>query len=227
MKASLKWIIFWCAITAVTLVVFSYYDLETALAHLSTQRFWFGDFVQAWGRKPMTAILVVAAFVLGNKSIRCRTNLLTRMSASICVHVLLHSAVFVNITKLIIGRPRPLNLSPTGEDFVAFFDCNPGLGDFSFPSGHTAIAMSLAPLIYLFYTKKDWRNFTITTLTTILWTGIVAYGRVVYCAHYLTDTVFSIGSSVIFAPISLAIGDFLICWVCGAKASGKCIKNNE
>ncbi len=225
MKQALKWTIFWCVITALGLFVFSHYDLETALNNLSSPRTAFGDFIQNWGRKPITAIIIIAILVLSNKSIRCKTNLLTRMSASICVHIILHSAVFVNTTKLIVGRPRPLNLSSTGDEFVAFFDCNPGFGDFSFPSGHTSIAMALAPLIYLFFVNKDWRNFSIISLTTALWAGSVAYVRVLYCSHYLTDTVFAIGSSIIFAPLSLAIGDFVICWVCGAKADGKCIRN--
>lgn len=213
MKKTIIWMICWGIATFVALLMLSYYDLEMAIYALSQSRSCFGEFIQYWGRKPFSILVVAAAYILVNKSLRSKKKLLARMSAAICSHVLLHSAMTVNILKLLVGRPRPSTLDISGGGFVAFFDCSPGFGDFSFPSGHTSIAMSLVPLVYMFFILKDRKNLILSSILTILWGGLVAYGRVIYCAHYLTDTVFSIGSAIVLAPISLLIGDKFLSWI--------------
>lgn len=219
MKKGINWIIIWSLLTFVTLVIFSYYDLEAAIYALPYKESQFGKFIHYWGRKPLAVLIIAAAYLLADKKIRNKKKTLSRIASALCAHVLLHSALIINLLKLFVGRPRPIELDPTGRGFVAFFDCSPGLGDFSFPSGHTAIAMSLAPLIYLFYILKDRKNLILSSLVTILWAGMVAYGRVIGCAHYLTDTIFSIGSAMIFAPLSLALGDIFLAWLNNKKLS--------
>ena len=210
--------------TFVALVIFSYYDLEAAIYALPHKKSQFGNFIQYWGRKPLTVLIIAAGYLLADKKMRNKKKTLSRIASALCVHVVLHSALIVNLLKL-VGRPRPITLDSSGDGFVAFFDCSPGLGDFSFPSGHTAIAMSLAPLIYLFYILKDRKNLILSSAVTVLWAGMVAYGRVIGCAHYLTDTVFSVGSAMIFAPLSLGIGDIFLAWLNNEKIIDKCAEN--
>lgn len=225
MKQGMHWIILWSLLTFVALVIFSYYDLEAAIYALPHKKSQFGNFIQYWGRKPLTVLIIAAGYLLADKKMRNKKKTLSRIASALCVHVVLHSALIVNLLKLFVGRPRPITLDSSGDGFVAFFDCSPGLGDFSFPSGHTAIAMSLAPLIYLFYILKDRKNLILSSSVTVFWAGMVAYGRVIGCAHYLTDTVFSVGSAMIFAPLSLGIGDIFLAWLNNEKIIDKCAEN--
>ncbi|MHA2294209.1 MAG: phosphatase PAP2 family protein, partial [Candidatus Hodarchaeales archaeon] len=63
-------------------------------------------------------------------------------------------------------------------------------GDFSFPSGHTAMGWMLLPLVLL--TREKSRKSKILALTVIIaWGLIVALGRIVIGAHYVSDVLFS------------------------------------
>ncbi|MBI5543116.1 MAG: phosphatase PAP2 family protein [Deltaproteobacteria bacterium] len=109
---------------------------------------------------------------------------------------------------LLFGRPRLARCRPTGEGFRDFFEVSPGVGDFSFPSGHVAVAMALAPWAWLLWREGRTRAALVVGGATLGWAGAVAYGRVLYGAHFLTDVVFSVGLGVALAPLSLISATF-------------------
>lgn len=89
------------------------------------------------------------------------------------------SGLTVNALKIIIGRPRPVLLLDSGifNDFTLFSFASRW---WSFPSGHSATALSLALALAVFFPR--WR------LPLLLFAGTIAASRIVVTAHYLSDT---------------------------------------
>lgn len=118
MKQGMHWIILWSLLTFVALVIFSYYDLEAAIYALPHKKSQFGDFIQYWGRKPLTVLIIAAGYLLADKKMRNKKKTLSRIASALCVHVVLHSALIVNLLKLFVGRPRPITLDSSGDGFL-------------------------------------------------------------------------------------------------------------
>lgn len=89
------------------------------------------------------------------------------------------SGLTVNALKIIIGRPRPVLLLESGifNDFIPFSFASRW---WSFPSGHSTTALSLALALAVFYPR--WR------LPLLLFAGTIAASRIVVTAHYFSDT---------------------------------------
>ena len=127
------------------------------------------------------------------------------------IQYFLHAGLITNIIKLLTGRKRPLHLGINGSGFEPFYNFAPGMGDFSFPSGHVAIAMILVPCVFVFWRYGQRATALGAAAFTLTWAGSVAYGRVIYGAHFTTDVIFSIGLGIAIAPISVRIGTALLC----------------
>jgi len=205
-------------LTLLVLGVVAPWDLSLSLSLEPARGDAFGAFVQHWGRKPASLLVVAAAFALTTKSYRAVHPLVARCSAAVLSQVLLHPALLTNLLKLLSGRPRPVALGPAGEGFVHFFSMSPGFGDFSFPSGHVAVAMLLAPCALLLWREGRLRESVAVAVATAVWSGAVAYGRVRFGAHFPTDVLFSIGIGVALAPVSLRLGELLLARLAAREA---------
>lgn len=107
--------------------------------------------------------------------------------------------MFVQSVKMLSGRVRYCDLLPDHSNYAPWFEFH-GL-DFqnsSFPSGHTAMAWMLLPLM-LFLWKKDYSKTTriIGSILIVGWGIFVLLSRVVIGAHYASDVLFSTGMAII------------------------------
>ncbi|TXB60110.1 phosphatase PAP2 family protein [Phaeodactylibacter luteus] len=97
--------------------------------------------------------------------------------------VFLTSAFVSLVLKFTIERPRPFITYP---DIVKLSEA----GSFSFPSGHTTEAFSMAFGAMLLFQNKLW------SIPIILWALLVAYSRMALGVHYPFD---------VFAAILIAL----------------------
>jgi len=205
----LTWLAAGFLVTLLAALALSPWDVALSLRFVEAREGAFGSFVQHWGRTPGKALAIGAAVVFALKQVRTSHPLAVRASAAILVQFVLHPGILTNLLKLLTGRPRPVHLGAAGEGFVAFPSLNPAIGDFSFPSGHVAVAMVLAPCVLLLWReRRRWASLAVG-LFALGWAGTVALGRVVSGAHFPTDVVFSLGAGIALAPLSLGLGDAL------------------
>lgn len=100
------------------------------------------------------------------------------------------SAGITTEAKYLIMRERPFILY---KDIIKL-----GLGGgYSFPSGHTADAFSIAMVVSLLYPKRS------VVIPMFLWAMLVAYSRMDLGVHYPTDVI---------AGAFVGIGSALICY---------------
>lgn len=206
----LRWLGLALAVTVLALLSVSPWDLAISLSLADRAGAAFGPFIQHWGQKPASLFAVCAAAALTTKSLRAAYPLAVRGSAALLMQLVLQSVLLTNLLKLISGRPRPADLGPAGEGFRHFYVWNPCIGDYSFPSGHVASAMFLAPCVLLLWREGKIRSALGVAFATLGWAGAVAYGRILYGAHFSTDVLFSIGLGAALAPLSLNLGDRLM-----------------
>lgn len=88
------------------------------------------------------------------------------------------SGLIVNVLKLIFARYRPVEFFEHGNFGISWFDY--GYRMASFPSGHSATAISVAVAFVLLYPRY--------ALPSILIGLMVLFSRVVLAEHYLSDT---------------------------------------
>lgn len=108
---------------------------------------------------------------------------------------LINVVLFVQGLKSFWGRVRFRDLQPDYSNFTPWYLPGAGGGE-SFPSGHTALAWMLLPLILLAvpYGKKA---TTVVTVMVFGWGFLVAAGRVTIGAHYASDTLFATGVALL------------------------------
>ena len=86
------------------------------------------------------------------------------------------SGILVNIIKIIFARPRPKVLFSDNLYGFEYFKFGQS---WSFPSGHSATALSLGlSLVFLFPKYK--KEFLLVAI-------MISFSRVVLCAHFLSD----------------------------------------
>lgn len=112
-------------------------------------------------------------------------------------------ALFTNvIIKNAVARPRPY----TVDEFKGFwlFVGEHLESEFSFPSGHTTVAMTSMTALFLSANKKwSWLGFA-----KVL---VMAFSRVYLVVHYLTDVL----AGIIVGGVSGVIAYFLSKWLIG------------
>ncbi len=88
------------------------------------------------------------------------------------------SGLVVDIIKIFVGRPRPVLLIEEGifNQFTPFMLKSRW---WSFPSGHSVTALSLALTLGLFWPRARWLLLTFA--------GLIGASRVIVTAHYLSD----------------------------------------
>ena len=200
-------------LTGLSLVALTPWDLAISQSLAELRGGTFGELVQRWGTKPASVLIVGAAFVLTSRVWRTTRPFWTRAAAALTVQLLLQPALLTNGLKLLAGRKRPVHLGPEGEGYTPWYALHPGLGDFSFPSGHVAVAMILAPVVWLWWREGRYRPATLALLALVGWAGTVACGRVASGAHFPTDVAFSVGVGLTLAPLSACLGDRFLGWL--------------
>jgi membrane-associated phospholipid phosphatase len=98
------------------------------------------------------------------------------------------------LLKALTGRPRPFQALPDvrlKHEWSA--------GGWSFPSGHSSLAFSVATLVSLQYKN------VFVTVPLFVWASLTAYGRVYLGVHYPSDV---LGGAVLGAGMSILIWQF-------------------
>jgi len=107
--------------------------------------------------------------------------------------------LFVQLIKVFWGRVRFRDLSLPGFiEYTPWFIPQGINGNQSFPSGHTAMAWMLLPLLILLR-KKQWNSpiRIIGTIVIIGWGIFVGLSRIAIGAHYASDVLFSTGIAMV------------------------------
>lgn len=112
-------------------------------------------------------------------------------AAVFTVVALLASVAVVQLLKSLFGRARPVDML-VESDFG------------SFPSGHTANAVTLAVIAVLLF-RRLW-----VLLIGVVWTLAMAFSRTSLSVHWASDT---IGGMLVGAGAVLIIGAILLPWV--------------
>lgn len=207
MLSQLRWSAGLALVTVLLLFVIAGSDLDVSLALKPYREHMFGALMQEHGRRPASLLVVVAAAVLTQRRWRQTYPLASRALAASLVQLVLHAALLTNAIKMLAGRPRPASLGPLGEGFVPVWSFHPAVGDFSFPSGHVAVSMLLAPAALATWQAGRRRVGGALAIATLLWSSAMAFARVLSGAHFPTDVVFSIGVGLALAPLSVSVAD--------------------
>ena len=104
--------------------------------------------------------------------------------------------IFVQTIKQLWGRVRFRDLAVNYIDFTPWFQPQGISGNYSFPSGHTAMGWMLLPILILLANKKGWK-YKLIGGTVFIWGVIVGLGRIVIGAHYASDVLFSTGAAFV------------------------------
>ena len=135
---------------------------------------------------PITLIIIslIIATYLYTKS--------SKKQGIIFASTILLTGILIKTSKWIFQRARPLNqiIQETG---------------FSFPSGHTTMAIVFFGLIvYLFSKNKSKKIKTTASITAILLIFIIGFTRIYLRVHWLTDAIggFLLGGTVLLLAIS-------------------------
>ncbi len=112
--------------------------------------------------------------------------------------------------KALWGRTRPEDLESLAE-FTSWFKIQWFTGNASFPSGH--VTLSLSPLALIFIIQQQKARYKVLC-GTMLWGVGTALGRIIEGAHYPTDVIFAMGSTLfIFLIIRWYGNRFLDRWI--------------
>ncbi len=135
--------------------------------------------------------------ILLSKNIECLSQRKSMNFAWVTFHLaLIIPLIFVQSIKLLWGRIRFRDLAANYTDFTPWFLPQVNTGNYSFPSGHTAMGWMLLPILILLTNKNGWLE-RIIGIIVIIWGVIIALGRIVIGAHYASDVVFSTGGAFI------------------------------
>ena len=120
--------------------------------------------------------------------------------------VMLGEVMIIESVKIIWGRVRFRDLLAAGsyDAFTSWHRPNGANGHKSFPSGHTSGAgMSYLLMLLPYLSEKLRKRKTLLFAAAFIYTGIVAFTRLVMGAHYLSDV--TVGGAVSFTCVLAAI----------------------
>jgi len=117
-----------------------------------------------------------------------------KISAVITVLTVVNPLLFIQITKVLCGRVRFVDLMSLADYSPWFLPPGPASRGRSFPSGHTSMSFMTLPLLILMrdYTWKNPKRIILTALV-LGWAIFVGLSRIVLGAHYASDVLFSAG----------------------------------
>ncbi len=92
------------------------------------------------------------------------------------------SAVIGSALTALIGKNYFLRIRPTDLSYYKEFS-------YSFPSGHSTIAVSFYGLLFYFYIRSlsNFKAKTIWTIIALLFIFLLGFSRLYLCVHYLSD----------------------------------------
>ncbi len=181
------------------------FDLQLSLAVVDRADD-LGRLVWALGEAPSWALLAacLVCLTLGNRR-RPGLRAWRPLAWALALQAVLYPLAATQLIKYFWGRVRFVNLAPDLSDYTPFYlPAGVGAG-LSFPSGHTAMGFLPAPAPWFFAARGQRRAALVGGLLVLAYGGIVAWGRIVLGAHYLTDTLFSMGAQLLLAPVMVRL----------------------
>lgn len=161
-----------------------------------------GQLVAALGEAPSWALLALALVVLalGNRR-RRQLRAWRPLALALVLLALIYPLLVTQAIKFLWGRVRFRDLSPDRSNYTPFYrPAGVGAG-LSFPSGHTAMGFLPAPVPFFLGARGRRRAALLAWIVVLAYGLAVAWGRIVLGAHYLTDTLFSMGMELLLAPL--------------------------
>lgn len=156
-------------------------------------------FVLAFGELPGWGLIAWSLSVLALAPSRARLHPLRPLAQAILLQATLLPLLVTQTLKLLWGRVRFVHLA-RAADFTPFWvPAGPGAG-MSFPSGHVAMASLGAAVVFFALRERRQRLFQIALPLAAGWSLLVAWGRILAGAHYLSDCLFSLGLAWLLAP---------------------------
>ncbi len=179
-------------------------DLRLSLAMVNTKSD-FGWLVSRFGEWPGWALVLSGVFLLVNTARHPENGwrIYRPLAWSVLILAACQAGIVTALIKYFWGRVRFAHLDPNLTNYTPFWiPAGVGVGK-SFPSGHTAMAFVCAPLPYFFFTRRMTLAGWLSLAFVLVYGGGVAWGRIVYGSHFLTDTLFSAGLALLAAPLVL------------------------
>jgi membrane-associated phospholipid phosphatase len=186
---------------ACALAVASPYDLPLSVA-IADPHLPFARLVATYGEWPSWIVIAIAlGIVFARPKPGSRLYPAKTASYGLILQALLHPLLITQAIKFFWGRVRFVSLLPDYSNYTPFYiPAGPFISE-SLPSGHVAMALVLTPLIFYFARTAGWKTTLPVTLVVLVYGLAVSYGRILAGAHYLTDCIFSMGSSFLVAAI--------------------------
>jgi len=201
---------FWFALAGgfaswVALLIYSSaWDLRLSL-RVSDVSAAYGKLISSFGELPAWIVVAGCVFVLiagGKQDSRFRR--FRPLALAVLIVALAEPLLVTQSLKFLWGRVRPRNLDPGLSAYTPFYlPAGPGSGE-SFPSGHVAMAFSIAPLAFYADRFLDRARALVVWLIVLAYGLAVAWGRILAGAHFLSDCVFSAGLTLLLAAIVCA-----------------------
>ena len=179
--------------------------LSTRVADLDGTAF--THFIQVWGTTPSGILQFAAVLLLLTPALRRRSEEAQIIAVILLVMSILQPLVITTAIKFAWGRLRFHQLGGDLALFTPFWQLNTAAGGVSFPSGHTATACSLSPVVVYLWRRGRGSAAAALAVVVAAWTLTVAWGRIAGGYHYLTDVFFSMGLSALLAPFVAAWGE--------------------
>ena len=121
-----------------------------------------------------------------------------KIASIISILAIINPLLLVQLIKLFWGRVRYRDLAINYTNFTAWFIPRGITGNFSFPSGHTAMGWMFLPFLILVKNKEIKFPLKLTLLIGVIdWGMFVAMSRIIVGAHYCSDVLFSSGFATV------------------------------
>jgi membrane-associated phospholipid phosphatase len=185
---------------AMAMILLSPEDLEVSKALLNRSSA-FAQIVSSFGEWPAWAVVLSLVGILWFRRKETSSWRHPALCLSVLLQAFLHPLLISQGFKYLWGRVRFIQLTDGFAGYTPFYiPAGPGAGE-SFPSGHVAMALSLAPIPFYLMKIGNKKAAFWSLLAIIGYGGLVGFGRIQAGAHYLTDCLFSAGVAFLLAPI--------------------------
>jgi membrane-associated phospholipid phosphatase len=175
------------------------HDLAASI-HLNDDSSGWARWMQDYGTLPSLILYVAAAIYLLIPPLRRLSEVAKKAALALLLMFVLDPMLITTGLKMVWGRLRFIQLHGDWSLFTEFYQINQSFPGVSFPSGHVATATVFFPIAWLLMREGRGRAAFVVAATTTVWGIAMALSRIILGAHYLTDTIFSMGLSVMLAP---------------------------